>query len=99
MPRRHPRTPAKHRSRGVDTPMQRMKIIALGTVAALALAACGDSKDDAKADGGLDGAGKTLNVLVQANTIYPQQQKQFFTDTSNAFKAQTGAEVKFDTFA
>jgi multiple sugar transport system substrate-binding protein len=79
--------------------MQRMKIIALGTVAALALAACGDSKDDAKADGGLDGAGKTLNVLVQANTIYPQQQKQFFTDTSNAFKAQTGAEVKFDTFA
>src|SRR4051812_9359023 len=80
--------------------MKRLKIIAIGTVAAVALAACGADKPDASSsDGALNGAGKTLNVLVQANTIYPQQQKQFFTDTSNAFKAQTGAEVKFDTFA
>ncbi|MFG2039709.1 ABC transporter substrate-binding protein [Dactylosporangium sp. NPDC048998] len=80
--------------------MNRLKIIAVGAAAALALAACGnDAKSDGSSDGALNGAGKTLNVLVQANTIYPQQQKQWFTDTSNAFKAQTGAEVKFETFA
>ncbi|MER7004262.1 extracellular solute-binding protein [Dactylosporangium sp. NPDC000555] len=80
--------------------MNRLKIIAIGAAAALALAACGDdAKSDGSADGALNGAGKTLNVLMGANTIYPQQQKQWFTDISNAFKAQTGAEVKFETFA
>ena len=81
--------------------MKRLKIIAVVSVAALALAACGDdAKDTGSSDNGaLNGAGKTLNVLVQANTIYPQQQKQWFTDISDKFKAQTGAEVKFETFA
>ncbi|WP_433607766.1 ABC transporter substrate-binding protein [Dactylosporangium sp. CA-139114] len=80
--------------------MNRMKLMSAGLAAAVLLAACGnDSKDTATGDGKLDGAGKTINVLVQANTIYPQQQKQWFTDTSAAFKAQTGAEVKFETFA
>lgn len=78
--------------------MNKLKIIAIGAVAALALAGCGK---DTKSDSGnpQSFAGKTLNVLMGANTIYPQQQKQWFTDISNTFKAQTGAEVKFETFA
>ncbi|HTJ36786.1 MAG TPA: extracellular solute-binding protein [Dactylosporangium sp.] len=80
--------------------MNRLKIFAVGAAAALVLAGCGDdAKSDGSSDGALNGAGKTLNVLMGANTIYPQQQKQWFTDISNAFKAQTGAEVKFETFA
>jgi len=79
--------------------MNGLKIIAVGVAATLALAGCGDSPKSDTGGGGLNGAGKTLNVLMGANTIYPQQQKQWFTDISNAFKAQTGAEVKFETFA
>ncbi|MEV6930566.1 extracellular solute-binding protein [Dactylosporangium sp. NPDC051485] len=78
--------------------MNQSKIIAVAAVVALALAGCGKSNDSGGGNP-LDGKGKTLNVLMGANTIYPQQQKQWFTDISNAFKAQTGAEVKFETFA
>ncbi|GAA2382782.1 ABC transporter substrate-binding protein [Dactylosporangium salmoneum] len=79
--------------------MKRRNLIAVGAAAALVLAGCGDDAKTSDNGGGLNGAGKTLNVLMGANTIYPQQQKQWFTDISNAFKAQTGAEVKFETFA
>jgi len=44
-------------------------------------------------------AGTTLDVLVQANSIYPTQQKQWFSDISAAFARQTGATVTFETFA
>jgi multiple sugar transport system substrate-binding protein len=64
-----------------------------GVVLASALAACGSD------DGGSDGAGKTLNVLVQANSIYPEQQRMWFSDVSERFRKETGATVAFETFA
>ncbi|MFC5008000.1 ABC transporter substrate-binding protein [Dactylosporangium cerinum] len=80
--------------------MRRMSFIAAVTATALVLAACGDGDDSPKTgETGLNGAGKTLNVLVQANTIYPDQQRAWFTEINDKFKAQTGAEVKFETFA
>src|SRR5215212_6490238 len=58
------------------------------------IAACGSDGTDGESN-----AGKTLNVLVQANSIYPTQQKQWFTDVSAKFKQETGASVAFETFA
>jgi multiple sugar transport system substrate-binding protein len=69
-------------------------LVALAGVAAL-VAACGGNGDS----GGGDGAGKTLNVLIGANTQYPEEQQAWFTKTAEKFKAQTGATVKFETFA
>ncbi|MGC9665142.1 ABC transporter substrate-binding protein [Planosporangium sp. 12N6] len=57
-----------------------------------ALPACGSGA-------GADGAGKTLTVLIGANSIYPEQQRQWFSDVSARFKKQTGATVTFETFA
>lgn len=69
----------------------------LGAALLLAgLAACGG-----KSSGGNDatnGAGKTINVLIGVNSIYPDQQRKWFTDVSDAFKKDTGAVVHFDTF-
>jgi multiple sugar transport system substrate-binding protein len=67
-------------------------------VLALSVQGCGSSSDSGSG-GGLNGAGVTLNVLVGANTIYPTQQKQWFSDVSEKFQKQTGAKVSFDTFA
>lgn len=80
--------------------MRRVSFIATVAAVTLALSACG-AGDDSTGTGetGLNGAGKTLNVLVQANTIYPDQQRSWFTEINDKFKAQTGAEVKFETFA
>jgi multiple sugar transport system substrate-binding protein len=58
-----------------------------------ALSACGSG------DGGTSGAGKTLHVLVSTNSIYPEQQRAWFTDVSARFKRETGATVAFETFA
>lgn len=58
------------------------------------LTACGSD-----GGGGTDGAGKTLDVLIGANTIYPEQQREWFDEVSATFKAQTGATVRFETFA
>jgi multiple sugar transport system substrate-binding protein len=38
-------------------------------------------------------------MLVSANSIYPQQQKQWFADVSARFEKETGAKVNFETFA
>ncbi|NYE96159.1 multiple sugar transport system substrate-binding protein [Psychromicrobium silvestre] len=63
------------------------------TLSALTLSACGSS------DGGsTNGSGKTLDVLVNVNTLYPDQQKQWMDDMSSKFKAETGAELKYETF-
>ncbi|GGM85526.1 extracellular solute-binding protein [Dactylosporangium sucinum] len=77
--------------------MKRLRILA--AVCALSLLTAGCGKDDTDSNNGPSGAGKTLNVLVQANTIYPEQQRAWFTEINDKFKAQTGAEVKFETFA
>jgi multiple sugar transport system substrate-binding protein len=47
----------------------------------------------------VDGKGKTLSVLTGVNAQYPEQQKQWQADIAAKFKAQTGADVKFETFA
>lgn len=68
--------------------------VVLGAAALLiSTAAC---SDDNQSTGN---AGKTLNVLVSANSIYPQQQKDWFTQVSDKFQQQTGAKVAFETFA
>lgn len=62
------------------------------TVLGLGMAACGSS-------GGSSSKPTTLDVLVQANSIYPTQQKQWFSDVSAQFKKLTGSSVTFETFA
>jgi multiple sugar transport system substrate-binding protein len=58
------------------------------------LTACGGSDDSA------GGSGTTINVLIGANTIYPEQQRQWFSDVSARFaKENNGSTVKFETFA
>jgi multiple sugar transport system substrate-binding protein len=73
-------------------------VVALAGATALtaALAACGGGDDSG---GGSGGAGKTLHVLIGANTQYPQEFQAWQKSISDKFKAQTGATVKFETFA
>ena len=68
-------------------------------VLASATGACGSSSGSASGGGGLNGAGVTLNVLVGVNNVFPVQQRQWFSQVSNEFQQQTGAKVRFDTFA
>jgi multiple sugar transport system substrate-binding protein len=78
--------------------MRYKKAVALAgaTALAAALTACGGGDDEG---GGSDGAGKTLNVLIAANTQYPEEFQAWQKTISDKFKAQTGADVKFETFA
>ncbi|MFC6020751.1 ABC transporter substrate-binding protein [Plantactinospora solaniradicis] len=62
--------------------------IILGTT----LSGCGS-------DSGSTSGGETLNVLVQANSIYPEQQRKWFGDISARFERESGAKVNFETFA
>jgi multiple sugar transport system substrate-binding protein len=73
-------------------------VVAVAGAAALAaaLAACGGG-DSGGGSGG--GSGKTLNVLIGANTQYPADFQAWQKSISDKFKAQTGATVKFETFA
>jgi multiple sugar transport system substrate-binding protein len=73
-------------------------VTALGgaTALILALAACGGGDSGS---GGGSGAGKTLSMLIGANTQYPQEFAAWQKSISDKFKAQTGATVKFETFA
>jgi multiple sugar transport system substrate-binding protein len=74
------------------TARRRFLALASTVVLGTTLAACGSSSDS--------GSSKpTLDVLVSANTIYPDQQRQWFNDVSNKFEKQTGSKVKFETFA
>jgi multiple sugar transport system substrate-binding protein len=82
--------------------MKSRRLIALvGAVALVAgLAACSsDKKTPEPGSTKIDGTGKTLDVFMGANTIYPDQQRQWFADVSTRFQALTGATVKFETFA
>ncbi|MFI5927794.1 ABC transporter substrate-binding protein [Micromonospora sp. NPDC051543] len=64
---------------------------ALAVTVAVPVTACdpGSSAED----------GGTLNVLIGANSIYPEEQKQWFADVSAKFEQQAGAKVTFETFA
>ncbi|MGW4462555.1 sugar ABC transporter substrate-binding protein [Micromonospora sp. NPDC004704] len=62
-------------------------------VVGLGLTACGADES------GSGGAGSSLDVLVQANSIYPEQQRKWFSDVSAKFAAETGVTVRFETFA
>ena len=76
------------------------KFAAVVVTAALALTACGGgSTSSGGSTGPVDGKGKKLSVLVNSSAAYPAQQKQWFTDIAAKFKAQTGADVQFETFA
>jgi multiple sugar transport system substrate-binding protein len=77
---------------------RRLTALAGAILLVTSVAACG-SGGSAKTGSALSGAGKTLDVFMGANTIYPTQQKQWFSDVSAKFKAQTGATVTFETFA
>jgi multiple sugar transport system substrate-binding protein len=74
-------------------------VVALAGVAALtaALAACGGGGDNG--GGGSSGSGKTIHMLIGANTQYPQEFAAWQKSISDKFKAQTGATVQFETFA
>ena len=77
-----------------------VKFAAVVSAAALALTACGSgSADSASSGGAVDGKGKKLSVLVNVSSQYPEQQKQWFSDIAAKFKAETGADVAFETFA
>ena len=79
---------------------RRLMCMAGTILLAASLTAChSGSTPSAGASTKLDGTGKTLDVFMGANTIYPTQQKQWFNDISAKFKAQTGATVTFETFA
>jgi multiple sugar transport system substrate-binding protein len=71
--------------------------LAGATALTVALAACGGGDDEGGGSG--SGAGKTLNVLIAANTQYPQEQQDWQKSITDQFKTQTGANVKWETFA
>jgi multiple sugar transport system substrate-binding protein len=80
--------------------------IAVGAVAGLAviglaLSGCSGSGSTGSASSGddLNGKGKTLDVMIAANSLYPTEQQQWFKDVSAQFQKETGATVKFETFA
>ena len=57
------------------------------------LVACGSGGEST-------GAGHTINVLIGANTIYPDEQRQWFQQVSDRFARENdGATVRFETFA
>jgi len=70
--------------------------LAGATVLTAALGACGGGDDEG---GGSGGEGKTLTMLIAANTEYPEDFAAWQKSISDKFKAQTGATVKFETFA
>ncbi|UGS25459.1 extracellular solute-binding protein [Microbacterium resistens] len=79
-----------------------LALAATTAAAALTLAGCAGSADagaGAGADGEVDGTGKTLTVMVAANGLYPEEQKEWFQKVSDAFEEKTGATVTFETFA
>ena len=56
------------------------------------LSACGGGDDSG-------GGGKSLDVLIGANTQYPQEQQQWQKSIADKFKAQTGADIKWEMFS
>ncbi|WP_306204680.1 ABC transporter substrate-binding protein [Actinoplanes sp. RD1] len=71
---------------------RRTRHAAVALVLVAGLAGCGGG------DGG-GGDGATLDVLIGANTQYPQEFKAWQQSIAEQFKAQTGASVRFEEFA
>ena len=79
---------------------RRSALAVIGVTATVAaLAACGGGGGESSSGGGGGGAGKTLTMLIGANTQYPEDFAAWQKSISDKFKAQTGATVKFETFA
>ena len=71
-------------------------------IVGLALQGCSagtPTASSATASAKVDGTGKTLNVMIAANGLYPEQQKAWFTQVSDQFEKETGGKVAFETFA
>lgn len=81
----------------------RHALVAVAGIAILGLALQGCSGGSTPTASGssaaVDGKGKSIDVMVAANTLYPTQQKQWFQDVSDRFEKTTGATVKFETYA
>ncbi|MCI0156142.1 extracellular solute-binding protein [Leifsonia shinshuensis] len=69
--------------------------------AGLVLTGCSGTSGNTStsSSGKVDGTGKTLDVMIAANALYPTEQQQWFKDVSAQFQKETGATVKFETFA
>src|SRR5919202_1122513 len=79
---------------------RRSALAVIGAASVAALAACGGGGGSGSSGGGgADGAGKTLNVYIGANTQFPKEFAAWQQDIASQFKTQTGATVKFETFA
>src|SRR5690349_16768418 len=76
--------------------MRALVALAGAAVLTAGLAACGGGNDNG---GGSSGSGKTIHMLIGANTQYPQEFAAWQKSISDKFKAQTGATVQFETFA
>jgi multiple sugar transport system substrate-binding protein len=80
----------------------RFALAAVAGIAAagLVLTGCSGTSGSSTSSGGkVDGTGKTLDVMIAANALYPTEQQQWFKDVSAQFQKETGATVKFETFA
>ena len=66
------------------------------TTALLAVTGCaGGSAESSETEGSTG----PLDVLVLASTQYPEEQQAWFEATAATFREETGAEVRFETFA
>jgi len=80
---------------------KRTAFVGMGaTLLVVALAACSSSGGGTSSGSDTNaGAGKTLNVFINTNAQYPNEQKAWFDSTAAKFKAQTGAAIQWETFA
>ncbi len=83
----------------VHTTMRSVAVLGSVGLVAVALAACSSSGGSSSGGDTNSGAGKTLNVFINTNAQYPNEQKAWFDSTAAKFKAQTGAAITWETFA
>ncbi|MEW1808159.1 extracellular solute-binding protein [Pseudarthrobacter sp. NPDC080039] len=81
------------------TKLRLIGVAASLSVGVLGLTACGGGSSQSSSDGTVNGAGKTLDVLVGADAAHADQAKAWQARIADAFKKSTGADVKFETFA
>ena len=74
--------------------------LVIGVSAAIMLGGCaGGAAPDAPSPEVIDGTGKTIDAYVFANAANPTAQQEWFDAVGEAFKEETGADVRFETFA